>query len=189
MRFFYFCSILLVLARITVAQETSPTPPQLSTAQIQKIEQLADVYHIDHAVVLERYKAALGQDYLPTLGGIYFFEEHKAYEILTLALPMLGKLVKTAAINAVLKKRDFSSSTCQMLLAELDRFNSAKTDDDEERGGYEMMKKRIASALARWLGWPDPNIPLRPFESGPAYRAFVEREKQKAATMPNSSPY
>jgi hypothetical protein len=188
-RSFYFCSILLVLTRITVAQGISPAPPQLSAAQIQKIEQLADVYHIDRADALEHYKTAFDQNYLTALRAIDFFEQHKAYEILVLAVPGLEESVKGAAISAVLKKRDFSSSAGQMLLTELDRFNSTKTDDDEARGGYEMMKKRIASALARWMGWPDPNIPLRPFESGPAYRAFVERAKQKAATMANSSPY
>jgi hypothetical protein len=135
-------------------------PPRLSTDQIQKIEQLADVCHIDRAVVLERYRTLFGQDYLKAWRAADFFEEAKAYEILALAIPTLGKAVKGEAINAVLKKRDFSSSTCQVLLAQLEQLIASQTQDDEVTSGYEVTERRIASELARWLGLPDPKIAL-----------------------------
>jgi streptomycin 6-kinase len=71
----------------------------------------------------------------------------------------------------------------------LEHLITSETDSDEERSGYEVMQQQIASGLARWLGLPDPKITLSHSQSGPAYKAFVKRAKEKAATMANSSPY
>jgi hypothetical protein len=189
MRFFAFSSILLALIHIGFAQDVDAGDTPLSTAQTQNIQGLADVYHIDPTRAVDRYKTVLSRDFLTALEAVDFFAQRNAYEILALAVPHMDKSVKGTAIGAIVKKRDFSSTACQILLTELQRLITSETENDEENTGNEVMEREIATALARWLGLPNPKIAARHDKSGPAYRAFVESAERKAATMTKSSPY
>lgn len=172
-----------------MAQEENAPFPELSAAEIQNLERLADVYGVDRAAAQTEYETVLGQDFSKSLKSIDFFAHRKAYEILALAIPKLDGSVQAEAISATLKKNTFSLPVCQAFLEVLEQVTVKDSDNDEERTGFGLQEKIIATALARWLALPDPRIAENEGRLGILYRPFIAQARQKMADMPNSSPH
>jgi hypothetical protein len=188
MKLIHLASIGSMIAVSSLAQEGTSSSNELSSAQIQTVQYWAKVYHIDRTKALDNYKMLLNSDYETALKGAEFFKENQALELAAASLADLtNRSVKSYLLAGLVEIQKVSPSICEALLAELDRLNQSRSDDDEIRAGLEMMKSRIATALARSLELPDPQIPLAPFSSSPLYAAFSARARAKIAVMAPTS--
>jgi hypothetical protein len=167
-----------------------PAAGQVSPVELQEVQRLSDIYHLDGASASRNYRKMFDSDFLSSLHALDYFKDNHAYEVIALALPRLPDSTKGTATEVLLKKRDFSPTAFKALLSELNARVVSETADDEERSGNEVMRREISAVLARWLSIPEPKITSEiRVSSQPEYVAFIAQARQKAETIKSSSPY
>src|SRR2546423_12082498 len=184
---YFFGIIFLSTSIVTQIKSSSPTP--LSTSQVQRISEWAQLYNIPQDQLLDAYSRMLGSNVGAARSAANDLTKQGIFEPVVAALSeATDPEVKTFLVIVIMRKQDFSPNPCSALLDRLDALNASIPEKDEERAGAEATKGQIATVVAKWLGLSDPAIPFDPFRSQAAYAAFSAQAREKAATMATGSP-
>lgn len=187
MRHFYLLAFYLVTVH-AMAQTPSPSPVTLNAAQISNIQAWSSVYGISADKLSASYSKILGDNSGDARAAAYDLEKGGVFKpLVAAAQETTNAETKIFLIKMIVLKRDYSPDACSFLLDQLDSRNSTIPSKDADRAGAEMIKRQIATAVARWLDIADPNIPFSPYHSQAAYAAFSAQARSKAATMAGDS--
>lgn len=173
---------------VALAKAQSPSPVPLTSAQVQRIQQLADTYGLDATAAAQKCQALFSPDRLVAGEAEWFFEQQKAYEILAVVLPSLTRddPVHGGMIDTLVSKKTYSKPVFDALVAELDALNALPLEGGNELpGANQTVKEKICNAIAGWLNLQPPQITLSP----DPVSTFSAQAKAKAALLTDSSPY
>lgn len=195
-RFILFILLIVAASPRVKAGEKDPAPVQLSAAQISNIERWAEVYEIPKAEALEQYRMLVGNDYPKEIKAVAFFAKWNAFEIAAAAqLEARDDNISAAMLDTLERKKDFSRTSFEAAMAELEMLNKAPVfiggEYDEKNAGVEMVKYRLATLISKWIGIPDPDVihTWHQVDTKPAYRTFIAQAKLKAQGMTGDSPF
>jgi hypothetical protein len=175
-----------VLAFVEICRCEDITAPAFTPELLARVESFAARYQINPSEAVEQYRKIFAEEYAVGLAGIYFFEERKAYDVIALALPWMTDERRSCGLMVLAQKPQFSAVSCGAVVQELELLLNFPKEETSE-GAAGQMERLAAHAVAQWLTLATPVGD--PDNSGPAYRAFIERAKRRMARLGEGNPY